>query len=171
MIEGLLLAAMLLQQGTVSDAFHVRGELQGLYDEISQATLQFVTESDVDLFHDVLYTPDWVFVDAKGEKHTWSQMRETAVQALSAPPLTWMNQSIQKMSLASDGAVVLVNLTTVRTIVDAEGRYGRKGASHTLTETTTFRDGWVRASDRWKLKSREQIGRPIVSADKPEPNT
>jgi hypothetical protein len=82
-----------------------------------------------------------------------------------------MNQSIQKLSLTSGGAEVVVNLTTVRSIVDAEGRYGRQGAPHTLTETTTFRDGWVKVSDKWKFKSREQIGRPTVAVGKPESNT
>ena len=166
MTEMLLLAFTVLQQGTPRDAFDVQAELQGLYDEVSQATLQFVTESDVDLFHDVLYTPDWVFVDGTGQKQTWSQVRERAIQALSAPPLDSMSQPIQKLSLAADGATVMVNLTTVRTIADAEGRYGRPGASHTLTETTAFRDRWVRVSDEWKLKSREQVGRPTVAVDK-----
>ena len=172
MIEVMLLALALHQPAIGSDAFNVGAELQGMYEEISQATLQFVTESDVDLFHDVLYMPDWVFVDAAGQKHTWSQMREREVQALSAPAFSSMNQSIQKLSLAPDGAAtVLVNLTTVRAIVDAEGRYGRQGASHTLTETTAFRDTWVKASGSWKLKSREQLGQPTVAVDKPESNT
>jgi hypothetical protein len=59
-------------------------------------------------------------------------------------------------------------MITVNAIVDREGRYGRRGASHTLTDTTTFKDRWVRVADEWKLKSREQIGRPSVSVDKPE---
>ena len=171
MIEVLFLALMLPRQAIGSQVFNVSAELQGLYVEISQATLQFVTESDIDLFHDVLYTPDWVFVDATGQKHTWSQEREREVQALSAPPLITMNQSIRTVSLTPDGATAVVNLTTVRTIVDAEGRYGRQGVSHTLTETTPFRDTWVKVSDSWKLKSREQIGRPTVSVDKPELST
>jgi len=174
MIGVLLLALTLPRQAIGSEAFNVGGELQGLYEEISQATLQFVTESDVDLFHDVLYTPDWVFVDATGQKYTWPQMREREVQALSAPPLSSMNQTIQTLSLTPDGATVVVNLTTVRTIVDAEGRYGRQGVRHTLTETTPFRDTWVKAppdndnNEKWKLKSRQQIGRPTVAVDKPE---
>ena len=163
-----MLALTLLQQGAPPDAFEVQGELQGMYDEISQATLQFVTESDVDLFHEVLYTPDWVFVDRAGQKQTWPQVRERAIQALSAPRLNSMIQPIQKLSLVPDGATAVVRVTTVRTIVDTEGRYGRQGASHTLKETTTFRDTWVRVSDAWKQKSREQIGRPTVSVDKPE---
>jgi hypothetical protein len=146
----------LLHPWTPPSTFDVQTELQGLYDEISQATLQFVTESDVDLFHDVLYTPDWVFVDATGQKYTWPQMREREVQALSAPPLSSMNQTIQTLSLTPDG------------------RYGRQGVRHTLTETTPFRDTWVKAppdndnNEKWKLKSRQQIGRPTVAVDKPE---
>jgi hypothetical protein len=27
-------------------------------------------------------------------------------------------------------------------------------------ETTTFRDTWVKAGDSWRMKSREQIGKP-----------
>jgi hypothetical protein len=64
-----------------------------------------------------------------------------------------------------DGATVTTKLTTVRTIVDDEGRYGRNGATHTVTETTVFHDTWVKAGDLWKLKSREQVGKPAVSVD------
>ena len=166
MTEVLLLALTLLNPGAPPDTFDVQAELQGLYDEISQATLQFATESDVDMFHDVLYTPDWVFVDSTGHAQTWKAVRPDAIKALSAPPLDSMRQPIQKLSLAPDGATVVVNVTTAHTIVDTEGRYGRQGATHTLTETTPFRDRWVRDADDWKLTSREQIGRPTVSVDK-----
>jgi hypothetical protein len=37
-----------------------------------------------------------------------------------------------------------------------------------LDETTTFRDHWVRVADAWKLKSRQQMGMPIVSVEKPD---
>jgi hypothetical protein len=167
MMEVLLLALTLQHPGPVPDMFEVQTELQGLYDEISQATLQFMTESDVDLFHDVLYTPDWTFVDAMGHRQAWAQVREQAIQALSAPSLDSMIQPIQQVSLGPAGATVVVNATTVRSIVDTDGRYGRQGASHSLTETTAFRDEWVRVSDEWKLKSRTQINEPIVSVDKP----
>lgn len=171
MTEVLLLVLTLLQPGSPPDAFDVQADLQGLYDEISQADLQFVTASDVDLFHDVLYTPDWVFVDATGQKQTWSQVRQQAIQALSARHPDSMSQAIKKLTLVPGGAAVVVSMTTVHTIVDAEGRYGRQGASQTLTETTAFRDRWVRVSDGWKLKSREQIGRPTVVMDKRERST
>jgi hypothetical protein len=59
--EVLLLVLTMLHPGTRPDTFDLQAELQGLYDEISQATLQFESESDVDLFHEVLYTPDCRF--------------------------------------------------------------------------------------------------------------
>ncbi len=43
MTQALLLAAALFVPGAPADNFVVQAELQGLYDEISQATLQFTT--------------------------------------------------------------------------------------------------------------------------------
>jgi hypothetical protein len=165
MTEVLLFTLAMVLAGP-TNTFDIQAELQGDYDEISQATLQFVTPSDVDMFHDVLYTPDWVFVDPAGHTQTWPQARERAIQALSAPPPDSMRQSIQKLSVVSDGVIVVVNMTIARTVVDAEGRYGRQGVSHMLTESTTFRDKWVKVGGAWLQKSREQIGGPTVSADK-----
>ena len=168
MTQALLLAAALFVPGAPADNFVVQAELQGLYDEISQATLQFTTADDVDEFHEVLCTADWVFTDPAGHKRTWPEMRQDAVRALSEPRLESMTQTIVKLSVDPGGATVVVNVVTVRTIVDHEGRYGRPEVSHTLTATTPFRDRWVKVSDEWKLKSREQIGGPSESVDKPE---
>jgi hypothetical protein len=168
MTSVLLLGMALLIPGDRADTFDVQAELQGLYDEISQATLQFVTASDLDVFHDVLYTRDWVFIDTTGRTHTWPEVRQQAIQALSAPPPDSMSQPIRKVSVEPDGVTVIVSVTTVRTIVDHDGRYGRRDAAHTLAETTAFRDRWVRVSGGWKLKLREQIGRPSESVDKTE---
>jgi hypothetical protein len=153
-----------LQSGA-PDPFDVQSNLQGIYDELSQATMQFDTPADIDSFHHVFYTPDWVFVDAAGQRHSWAEMREHDVQALSGPRVDSMQQPIRKLSLVPDGATVTTKVTTVRTIVDQEGRYGRKGATHTLTESTVFRDAWVKSGESWKLKSREQVGKPAVSVD------
>lgn len=168
MIHVLVLAAALLVPSAPADDFAVQAELQGLYDEISQATLQFVSPADVDEFHDVLYTADWVFTDLAGQRHAWREVREDAVRALSAPRLDAMTQPIRMLSVDPAGATVVVNVVTVRTIVDHEGRYGRPEASHTLTTTTPFRDRWVKVSDEWKLKAREQIGASSESVAKPE---
>ena len=147
-------------------AADVRIELQGLYDEIGQSQFQFADESDVELFHDVLYTPDWTFTDVTGHAEAWPHVRAQTITSPDAPRPDSQTQPIQQLSLTPDGATVVVNEITVRTIVDREGRYGREGASHMVTEATTFRDRWVRVDDEWKLKSREQMREPVVSIDK-----
>jgi hypothetical protein len=148
-------------------AFDAAVELQGLYDEISQVDVPFLTQSEVDLFHDLLYAPDWVFVDAAGRKQTWAEFRERATRAASGPPDSLI-QRIERLSLEGDGATTIVSVTTVRTVVDADGRYGRRGATHTITDTGLYRDGWVKVSEGWKLKSREQLGGSRVTVDRPD---
>jgi len=70
-------------------------------------------------------------------------------------------------SLTRDGAVTLVTLTTVHDVIDEEGRYGRQGARHTLTESTRYKDTWIQVGDGWKQQSREQLGRPSQRVDEP----
>src|SRR5258707_8625124 len=105
MTRVLLPALIWGHHGFSPDALNAQAELQGLYDEISHATLQFATESDVDLFHDVIYTSDWVLVDQTGQRETWPQVRARVVQALMPPRLDWMMQPIQKLALAPGRAV------------------------------------------------------------------
>jgi len=164
----MFVAALGLLQASSPDAFDVQADLQGRYAEISQATLQFATEQDVDDFHEVMYTPDWAVTDVAGQRHEWAQLRAEALQALTAPRLDAMVQSIQTLSLTASGATTVVNITTVRTEIDAEGRYGAKGATHRLNETTSYRDTWVRVGDGWKLKAREQLHLHKVQVDKPD---
>ena len=158
----IVMLALALTLSGPPDLFEVQTELQGLYDEISQAVLQFESPEDADQFHTVLYTPDWVFVDASGQTHTWPQMRD---QVLNATPVQAATQPIQKLSLVPGGAVATVNEIRTRASVDEEGKYGRKGAPHSLTETTAFKDTWVQIGDQWKLKSRMQLGPPKVQVD------
>ena len=117
MPPALLLAAALIVAGPPADNFLVQAELQGLYDESSQATLQFVSASDVDEFHAVLCTADWIFTDLAGHPRTWTEMRPDAVRALSEPRLDAMTQTIVTLSVDAGGATVVVNLSTVRTVV------------------------------------------------------
>ena len=170
MIIALSLAAALSQAASPA-AFDVRSELQGLYSEISQATLEFVTEQDMDQFHSVVYTNDWAYIDSSGQKHSWQDMRDNEFRSLTTSPLAWMSQDIQKVSLSPDEATVLVKMETVRAVADAAGRYGHPGASHTLTETTIFRDTWVDTPNGWKLKSRQQVRPPKTEVDKREQYT
>jgi len=152
-------AALLWAQSSGQDIlFAAHTDLQGLYDESSQATLQFLTAEDVDQFHSVLCTPDWVFVDNAGKTHRWADARAEELRVLAAPRADAITQTIDKMALVTGGANTTVTRRTVRTIVDADGRYGPKGAQRSITETTLFRDTWVKSGEVWKQKSREQVG-------------
>ncbi|HEY2150529.1 MAG TPA: hypothetical protein VGH34_06970 [Vicinamibacterales bacterium] len=154
--------ALTLALGAPPDLFSIQTDLQGLYDEISQAVLQFATTQDADQFYQVLYTPDWAFVDAAGQRHAWPEMRD---QIMHAGPVESTEQPIQKLALVPGGAVTTVKASTTRAIVDTEGRYGKPGESHMLDEKITYRDTWVQVGDQWKLKLREQVGPPRVQVD------
>jgi hypothetical protein len=144
------------------DLFQIQTDLQGLYDEISQAALQFASAEDADQFHSVLYTPDWTFVDAAGQHHSWPEIRE---QILHAPLIDSSEQPIKKLTLVPGGAITTVNTTVTRDVVDTDGKYGKKGESHAIAETIVYRDTWVEEGDRWKLKLREQQGPPKIQVD------
>jgi hypothetical protein len=161
MTEAILLAMALLAHVERPDTFAVRSELQGLYDEMSQATLQFMTASEIDDFHAVLTTPDWVFVDEKGRKRDWPQVRDDAIHALVAPRPDSMTQTIGKLSLeGGDAATVLINRTIVRAVADVPERPGRSSARR-MASMATFRDRWIHVNGEWKLQSRQQIGKPV----------
>ena len=162
MTNAILLAAALLHHVPRADTFDIRAELQGLYDEMSQATLQFMSAADIDDLHAVLTTPDWVFVDETGRKHDWSQMRENAIHALFTPRPDSITQTIGKLSLEGAAATVLMNRTIVRSIADDAGGSAGSGA-RPLATMTTFRDRWIRAGGEWRLQSRQQIGKPVES--------
>jgi hypothetical protein len=168
MSPALLVAVALLIPAASADTFEIQAELQGLYDEISQATLQFTNQSELDQFHDVIYTPDWAFTDAAGHTRTWADVREETFRALSAPRVDSMLQPIRSVTVDAGGATVVVNMITVRTVVDNAGKYGHAGDTHTLTDTTSFRDRWIKISGEWRLKSRTQIGGPTELVDKPQ---
>ena len=83
------------------------------------------------------------------------------------PPISRLS-GIGSITPVPGGVTALVTVAAVRTIVDTEGRYGVRGATHTLTEVTRFDDSWVRAGDSWKMKSREQLGPTKTILDQPE---
>jgi hypothetical protein len=160
----MLLLAMAAARPDGGDSFNAQAQLQGLYEEMSQAALQYETADDIDQFHDVLYAPDWVFIDLGGQRHPWSEIREEQIQALKTPPFDWIAQSVEKVSVANGTATVLVNMTTVRHAADGDGQQGKKGGSGTINEKTEFRDVWIATGDGWKFQSRQQISRPSVHA-------
>jgi hypothetical protein len=146
-------------------SFDTEVELQGMYDEMSGVYPPALTDGDVDLFYSVVYTPDWVFVDTAGRRLTRTEWSARETQASDQDSLI---QRIEAVSPAAGGVKVYVTATSVHAFVDTAGRYGRPGASHTLTAVTQYRDVWVRNPDGWKMKWREQAGPTRTVLDKPE---
>lgn len=164
-----LLLPLVLLQVSAHDSFMVASELRGLYDEMSQATLEYNTAAELDDFHRVFCTPDWVFIDLQGKRHDWQEMGEKAIQNVSGPPLETMTQTIRQIAVAPGGVTDVVEVTTVRNllddraVVDAQEQYARRGEVQMETATTFFRDTWVETPGDWKLKSREQLIQTKVS--------
>jgi hypothetical protein len=162
-----LVLAVLLQSS--ADTTQLRFDLQGVYDEIAQAGLQFDSPLDVDEFHAVFYTPDWSFVDASGTRHTWSELREqTVATALNEAKPDGVHHTLEKITPVSGGATVTVLLETSRTITDDAGRYGRRGAMHTLVDVTRYRDQWVMVEGSWRMRERNQLGATKTLVDRPQ---
>jgi hypothetical protein len=144
-MTNVLFLALLTLWSPTAPFFGVRSDLQALYDEVDQATLQFDTPSDIDTYHAVRYTNDWTFVDAKGTRHSWNDVRPSMVAALD-DRTDWLTDSIEKVvSSKPDQAVVIVNETLVK---------------QATSQLTQYRDTWVKAGDSWKFKMREQVGAP-----------
>ena len=163
-----LLSALAMLQVNSPEQFAAYCDLQGIYDQINQMALSAHGAADLDTLHSVLYSPDWVFVDAGGHRHTWDDMRAQAVQRLELPPLGSVTQTIRNFSLLPDGANVIVSLVTESAFRD-EPRQGQPGKAHKRFEVTTFRDVWAKSSDRWRMTSRTQTGKALVWIDKRPP--
>ena len=137
----LLLASMM--SSSKLDAFSVQSDLQALYDEATQAELQFETPLDVDEYHAVRFAAGWTFVDASGTSHSWNDMRGSEISALGDHK-DWLVDGIQKVvSMDGSTAVVLVTETVVKKDV---------------AEMTSYKDTWIKDGNSWKQQSRAQIG-------------
>lgn len=145
--------------------FDSQVELQGLYDEISEVYGPAMTVQDISMFDEVVYTPDWVFVDAAGRRFTRAELSARDAQL---PEPDSVIERIEKLAPVAGGMAALVTAINVHAFVDTQGRYGPRGASHTLSEITPYRDRWVRVAGEWKMQSREQVGPTRTVLDKPE---
>lgn len=135
MLTILMLAAALAQSPKV-DIFSTQADIQGLYEDIRQMAAQSTTATDVDTLHDVLYTDDWTFVDKSGQSHSWTEIRQKQVDALTHKSDDAYYQPIRKISVSADGQTATV------TIVENK---------------TTYKDTWVRSGESWKMKTRQQL--------------
>jgi len=161
----LLFVMLATAQRTSAQSFADRCDLQGVYDEFSQATLSSHTPADIDLFHDVFDAPNIVIIDVHGERHDWNAIRDARVKALSEPP-TELRQIIETLTITADGAVATVHVITMRRITDAKGAYGLPGVTHTIANVTPMKDTWIKTPVAWRLQTREQLGATDVLIDK-----
>ncbi len=145
--------------------FDTQVELQAMYDEISETYGPGMTANDFNMFDDVVYTSDWTFVDQSGRHLTLSQVNERDAKS---PEPDSVIERIEKLSVAAGGVTTLVTSISVHSFVDTAGRYGRAGASHTMSEITPYRDQWVRTTGGWKMRMRTQVGSTRTVIDKPE---
>ena len=114
-MTALLLLALSWLHPAPTNAFDLQVQLQALYNEIDQINLRYVSPADLDLFHDVMYTPDWTFTDHAGHHQGWSEVREQAERDVAVIPDSVV-ETIRQVVPASDGATVVVTMTTVRPI-------------------------------------------------------
>ena len=168
-MNSFLLLPLALLPISFDHSFAVRTDLRGLYDEMSQASIQIGT-AEIDDLHEVLCISDWVFIDMDGRRHDWREMREGVIRLGEEQALDSMEQTIQQLVLVPGGATVIVKATAVRnvpadpTAFDDLAQSAQWHDTRQLTETTFFRDSWVETPDAWKLKSREQLTPAKASA-------
>jgi hypothetical protein len=147
--------------------FNISVDLQGIYDEISQAEIPSGGDTH-DLYAGVFFTPDWTFVDLAGKRQSWAEKRARDLSERLATPWDSRIQRIHSLTILPDGASTVVYVTTRRAIVDTEGTYGRKGVGRTriIREEAVYSDKWVKVADNWKMASREQARPSKVTVNK-----
>ena len=160
----MLLALALAPAGPQKpDTFTAQIKLQGLYDEIGEAITHATPAAQgVETLRTVLYTPDWEFIDASGRHQSWQQASAASEATFHATPFDAIRHAIQRLTLKGDEATVVVKVTveTDQSHVDAHATQMPQFRDQTMT----FRDTWVRSGDTWKMKSREQVGKPETHA-------
>jgi len=169
MLTLVLAISALLQMTPRPDPSQTAGDLQAMYDEITETTLSATSAEDFDNFHAVFFTNDWTFTDRAGVRHVWSDQRDQTIHAYLDAPVDSMRDVIRRADLHEGSASTDVSSIVIRVVVDAEGKYGARGASHRVAVSTPMRDHWVRGENGWKFQAREQVGEPKVFIDKLPP--
>ncbi|HEX4346260.1 MAG TPA: hypothetical protein VHZ73_01745 [Vicinamibacterales bacterium] len=150
-------------------AFQTHAELQALYEEMAETVAHATVESPATV-SGVLITPDWTFVDASGARHSFSEAQALVQSALRVAPFDTITNTIDKLSLATDTAIVVVKVTVAARApaLDAQTKWmGQFDGWHEVPkvplprpETRTFKDTWVKAGNSWKMQTREEVGKP-----------
>jgi hypothetical protein len=91
--------------------FNISVDLQGIYDEISQAEIPSGGDTH-DLYAGVFFTPDWTFVDLAGKRQSWAEKRARDLSERLATPWDSRIQRIHSLTILPDGASTVVYVTT-----------------------------------------------------------
>lgn len=76
--------------------------------------------------------------------------------------------NIQKVTLRSGSAVVLVNERSAVVFMDSRGEFGAVGKTHDVVSATDYRDTWVKEQDgAWRLRRSEILATRLTLNGKP----
>jgi hypothetical protein len=157
-----MLMVLALAPAGSQETFDLQTTLQGLYEEMAEGVLHSTSEAPAMAVSATLCTPDWVFIDLAGQRQSWPQARTATATVLRTAPFAPITHAIQKLSV--DGEQVTVIVTVTVEVEGPDATWQSPDRTPPRNEATTFRDTWVRVGDQWKMKAREQLGQPHVSA-------
>jgi hypothetical protein len=157
-----------------SPTFQIQAQLQALYEQMAETVSHLTLSAGAAAATDVLVTPDWVFIDASGQRQSMPQARAGGASTLRTPSFDTITNVIQKVTVSGDQATVIVKVavaTDAQEIDRQAAMLGQVSGWQEIPdlelpkiETTTFRDTWVKSGESWKMKTREQVGKPDVRA-------
>jgi hypothetical protein len=176
-MAAIFLALALARAGTCvgcdisqADTFALQAQLQGLYEEMAEGAIHSTADDVAAPLTAELYAPDWVFIDASGQRQSLAQAQSATASALRSSPFDTITHSIQKVTASGYQVTVIVKVAVTMAGPDVNRQtamLGRTTGWQLLpdlklprVETTTFRDTWVKAGNSWRMKSREQVGKP-----------
>lgn len=172
MISFILAVACIGCDVSKTAAFETQAQLQAVYEEIAETVAHATIDSPATI-SGVLMTPDWMFVDSAGAHHSLSDAMSIPESTLRVSPFDAITQKIEKLSLSGDTATVTVKVTVAAgtpRIGDQTDQLGHfehgwkqvPAVSVPSPKTRTFKDTWVKDGGSWKMKSREEIGKPAT---------
>jgi len=163
----ILAAALTLQTHPLAELStdQIRRELNALYQRAGAAYVAARTIDDMEAARDWLDTPDCRYRDYGQPFRTWAGMRPFVIMGLQTP-IKAFSTHIDKIDVDVPTNTVITTTTVkgVAHLIDAEGRFGARGAAHDVETTATILDTWVRTSSQWRRKVHDKIAPNVVTA-------
>jgi len=143
-------------------------EIQIMFQKAVEGLKQAKTIEDLDALHNTIDTSDWVSIQPGQKPQTWQELRKLGFDALNQP-FNHMRFDIKNVTLDGNIAVVEGVLIVGATIIDEEGRFGPKDATHDVVVGAPLRETWVRSANGWRRKIHEKLepNRALIVDGKP----